>query len=90
MKVLGATINLDENKALLLDRYQLLFIVLVMSALLAGLSWMGMLGPWGLLGFTFAIGCGGGESSYQDRQGDIDPETVDNQPPADMADEPSS
>ncbi len=32
----------------------------------------------------FAIGCGGGGDSYQDRQGTIDPETVDNQPPAGM------
>ncbi|WP_242500579.1 MFS transporter [Tropicimonas sp. IMCC6043] len=33
--------------------------MLTVSGLLAALSWGGMLGPWGLLAFTFAIGCGG-------------------------------
>ncbi|MDV7142596.1 MFS transporter [Tropicimonas sp. TH_r6] len=32
--------------------------MLVASALLAALAWIGGLGPWGLLAFTFAIGCG--------------------------------
>jgi hypothetical protein len=38
MKVLDATINLEENKALLLDRYQLLFVMLVVSAVLDAIS----------------------------------------------------
>ena len=32
--------------------------MLAASALLAGLAWSGRLGPWSLIGFTLAVGCG--------------------------------
>ncbi len=68
MKVLGATINLDENKALLLDRHQLLFVVLVMSALLDAIStthFMVRIGPefesnYVVRNLTYALGLAAG------------------------------
>ncbi|MFV0333378.1 MAG: MFS transporter [Tropicimonas sp.] len=49
--------------------------MLVMSALLAALSWGGLLGPWGLLFFTFIIGCGAAmhQPSWQASVGDLVP-----------------
>ncbi|MFO7908175.1 MAG: hypothetical protein R6U98_36380 [Pirellulaceae bacterium] len=37
-----------------------------------------------------ALGCGGGDSSYKDRQGDVDPETIELKPPPDMKERPGS
>jgi len=48
MKVLDATIDLEENKALLFNRYQLLFIMLAISAVLDAIStthFMTRIGP---------------------------------------------
>ncbi len=36
-----------------------------------------------------ALGCGGPDTSYKDREGDVDAETVDLQPPGDMTEAPS-
>ncbi|SNS17571.1 MFS transporter [Tropicimonas sediminicola] len=49
--------------------------MLVMSALLAVLSWTGLIGPWSLLAFTFAIGCGAAMHmpSWQASVGDLVP-----------------
>lgn len=49
--------------------------MLVVSAILAALTWAGLLGPWGLLGFTFAIGCGAAMHlpSWQASVGDLVP-----------------
>ena len=49
--------------------------MLVMSGLLAALSYGNYLGPWGLLFFTFIIGCGGAmnQPSWQASVGDLVP-----------------
>ncbi|PRY26049.1 putative MFS family arabinose efflux permease [Aliiruegeria haliotis] len=49
--------------------------MLLTSAALAGLAWAGMIGPWGLLAFTFAIGCGAAMHlpSWQASVGDLVP-----------------
>ncbi|MFV0361031.1 MFS transporter [Tropicimonas sp.] len=49
--------------------------MLVVSALLALLTWTGMIGPWSLLAFTFAIGCGAAIHlpSWQASVGDLVP-----------------
>ncbi|SEN53649.1 Predicted arabinose efflux permease, MFS family [Loktanella fryxellensis] len=46
--------NLDRRKVMLIAQ----FYMVAVSLLLAWCAWAGVLTPWGLLGFTFAIGCG--------------------------------
>ena len=49
--------------------------MLVVSILLAACAWLGWIGPWSLLGFTFLIGCGGAlnNPSWQASLGDMVP-----------------
>ncbi len=49
--------------------------MLVVSALLAAFAWMGWLTPWGLLAFTFAVGCGAAVNApaWQASVGDMVP-----------------
>jgi len=49
--------------------------MLVVSVLLAGCVWFGLIGPWSLLGFTFLIGCGGAlnNPAWQASVGDMVP-----------------
>ena len=46
--------NYDRRRVMLVAQCGML----AASALLAGLAWSGRLGPWSLIGFTLAVGCG--------------------------------
>lgn len=63
--------NLDRRRVMLCAQIYML----VVSALLAWFAWNSWLSPWGLLAFTFAIGCGNAfnNPSWQASVGDMVP-----------------
>jgi len=68
--IAGALADSFDRRRILLGAQVFMFAV---SLGLAITAWMGLLGPWGLLSFTFAIGCGMAlyNPSWQASMGDI-------------------
>lgn len=68
--IAGALADSFDRRRILLGAQVFMFVV---SVALAVSAFLGLLGPWGLLGFTFAIGCGMAlyNPSWQASMGDI-------------------
>lgn len=63
--------NLDRRRVMIFAQVYML----IVSAMLAVFAWQGWLSPWGLLAFTFAIGCGNAfnNPAWQASVGDMVP-----------------
>nr|WP_198963260.1 MFS transporter [Marinibacterium profundimaris] len=68
--IAGALADSFDRRRILLSAQ---LFMLTVSVGLAVCAWLGVLGPWGLLGFTFSIGCGMAlfNPSWQASMGDI-------------------